>query len=97
MTIRMQEADFLRDPVQVMAYVERGDVVCVERNGHEIAVLHEPKRLAEPAVRPIGEVLALLRQREAEHGPAIMDREFAADVAEAHELWNQPLSDSKWN
>ncbi len=97
MTIRMQEAEFFSNPAQVMRHVGNGDEVRIERDGQEIAVLHDPNQAVLPSIRPISEVIERLQQSEGAYGPAIMDREFAADVAEAHEFWNQPLDNSKWD
>lgn len=43
------------------------------------------------------EILSDFARWEAEHGKLTFDPAFADDVAEAHQLYNQPLDDSLWD
>ncbi len=94
MTIRMQEAEAASQSfASILERLAAGDDVLVERDGREIAVV---RSCESPVGRHIDDVLAILRRLEAEHGPAMMTPDFAADVREAHEFWNQPIQ-SPWD
>lgn len=97
MTIHMQEAEAVRDFSKVLEHVAAGDEVRLERDGRQIAVIHDVHDSASRRTRSIDEIIGRLKERKVEHCPIVFDDEFAADVAKAHEFWNQPLDTSKWD
>ena len=96
MTIRMQEAEAAGHTLaSVLAHLSAGHEVLIERDGVDVALVLQSRPPREPG-RHVDEILSILRNRELQTGPVIMTPDFAADVREAHEFWNQPIN-SPWD
>jgi hypothetical protein len=76
--LHMTESDLARDLKAVLAKVRQGAQVVVEEDSLPIAIIKPP----DNPNRTISESIKLAEQREAEHGPAILDPDFAADLAD---------------
>jgi antitoxin (DNA-binding transcriptional repressor) of toxin-antitoxin stability system len=88
-TIHISEAEAARDFAGLMARVRAGAEVVIEDGPLTVAVLHAPA----PPSRPIEECIALL----SEDSPAIIDEDFARDVAEAVAMHREPLNPPAWD
>jgi antitoxin (DNA-binding transcriptional repressor) of toxin-antitoxin stability system len=86
-TVRITESELAADVHAVLEKVRNGVEVIVEENHRPVAVI----KASKPAGRLISEVLADL---EARASAAVMDDEFARDIAEGikanREPWNPP-------
>jgi antitoxin (DNA-binding transcriptional repressor) of toxin-antitoxin stability system len=90
--IHISETDAARDFAAVMAHVRAGDEVFIENGSSTVAVL----RAASPQARMISECIALAKKHETETGEAVIDPDFAANVAEIiqkREPWDPPAWD----
>ncbi len=89
MTLRISEAEFLRDARAILDKVERGDEVIVERADHSaVAVLKQP----EWKFRSIEESIARAKAFEAKIGYApVPDEDFARDVEEYVNSHREPI------
>ena len=74
-TIHITETEAVRDFAGLLARVRAGANIVIENGTLPVAVLHAPA----PQRRSIEQCIALLP----EHSPAVIDEDFAADVAEA--------------
>lgn len=87
MTVHVTEAELARDVRAVLAKVREGVEVVIEQDSLPVAVLKAPQIKG----RQISEVIAAL---EASGANAVVDEDFAPDVAagiSAHrEPWNPP-------
>lgn len=85
--VHMSENDVVKDIVAVLARVRQGSEIIIEQGSRPVAVI----KPAQPAGRMISEVIAAL---EANGANAVLDEDFARDVAariNAHsETWNPP-------
>jgi len=88
-TIHISEAEAARDFAGLMARVRAGAEVVIEDGPLTVAVLHAPA----PPSRSIEECIALL----SEGSPAIIDEDFASDVAEAVAAHREPLNPPAWD
>jgi antitoxin (DNA-binding transcriptional repressor) of toxin-antitoxin stability system len=88
-TIHISEAEAARDFAGLMARVRAGAEVVIEDGPLTVAVLHAPT----PPSRSIEECIALLP----EDSPAIIDEDFARDVADAVEAHREPLNPPAWD
>ena len=84
-TVHMSEAEVARDLHAVLAKVQQGVEVVIEQDHRPVAVL----KPSHPVGRMISEVVADL---EARGSDAVMDEDFARDIAEGIEAQRQP-----WN
>jgi hypothetical protein len=89
-TIRITEADLVRDASAALARVRRGDEVIIEEDHREIAVLKRPK----PVGRLTSEVIAELKARGS---TAAMDEDFARDIEEGLKAQRQPWKPPSWD
>jgi hypothetical protein len=89
MTVRITEAELARDVRAVLAKVEEGDEVIIEREDHRpVAVMRRPL----PVGRKIGEAIALAKAYEEKLGYApVPDEDFARDVQAAIDLHREPI------
>jgi antitoxin (DNA-binding transcriptional repressor) of toxin-antitoxin stability system len=101
--VHISEEEAARDFAAVMRRVRAGDEVIVEDGGTPVAVMRSPgtnRDISDSSKIPgktLGEIVEGLRRWEAEHGPLVVDEDFAADVEEARRWTNQPMDDSKWD
>ena len=89
-TLHITEADFARDPYAVLAKVEAGVEVIVERDRRPVATIQSPKRSG----RPISECIASAR---ASGSKAILDGGFGKDVEEGIIERSQPWNPPSWD
>ena len=91
MTVRITEAELVRNVLAVLQQVERGAEVIIEREDHRaVAVIKQP----QPVGRKISECIALARAYEAKLGYApVPDADFARDVQEGIDARREPIRD----
>jgi antitoxin (DNA-binding transcriptional repressor) of toxin-antitoxin stability system len=91
--VRISEAELARDVRSILARVETGAEVVIERDSPPVAVL----RAADPIRRTISECIALARTHEEETGRSpVLDPDFAEDVEDiirSRKPWNPPSWD----
>lgn len=96
MTIRIEEAEAVRDFARVMEYVRAGDVVHLERDGAETALICQPELPIREAYS-IDHVLERLQKAEHHSVMNVPDPSFADDLQVAHESINRPMDVSSWD
>ena len=84
-TFRITEAELARDLHAILAKVQEGVEVVVEKDHRPVAVISPPKR----AGCLISEVIAELKERGA---TAVIDDDFAHDIEEGVKAHRQPWS-----
>jgi antitoxin (DNA-binding transcriptional repressor) of toxin-antitoxin stability system len=89
-TLYISDADLARDPYAVLAKVEQGVEVIVERDHRPVATIKPPKRSG----RPISECIASAR---ASSSKAILDGGFGKDVEEGIRERSQPWNPPSWD
>lgn len=89
MTLRITEAELVRDVRAVLENVGRGNEVIIEREDHRpLAVMKQP----EPVGRKISECIALAKACEEKLGYApVPDADFARDVQEGIDARSEPI------
>lgn len=89
MTLRITEAELVRDVRAVLEKVERGDEVIIEREDHwPLAVMKQP----QPVSRKLSECIELAKAYEEKLGYApIPDEGFAKDVQEGIDAHREPI------
>src|SRR6266849_1542693 len=94
MTVRITEAELVRDVHAVLAKVRQGVEVIVEQDHHPVAVIKAP----EAPGRKIGECIALAKAFETKLGYApVPDPDFAKDVQAAIDAHREPLNPPSWD
>jgi antitoxin (DNA-binding transcriptional repressor) of toxin-antitoxin stability system len=88
-TFRISEADAARDFSGLLARVRDGAEIFIESDRHPVAVLHAPA----PARRSIEECVAMLPAGST----AVIDEDFAGDVAAAVAAHRDPLNPTAWD
>ncbi|HWE49736.1 MAG TPA: hypothetical protein VG273_08110 [Bryobacteraceae bacterium] len=90
MTVRITEAELERDVRAVLAKVEQGSEVVIEREDHRlVAIISAPRRSG----RPITEILREARQHRS---TVTLDENFGKDIEEimaTQQPWNPPSWD----
>jgi antitoxin (DNA-binding transcriptional repressor) of toxin-antitoxin stability system len=81
-TLHISDADLARDPYAVLAKVEEGVEVIVERNHRPVATIRMPKRIA--SARSSG-------------SQVILDDGFGKDVEEGIRERSQPWNPPSWD
>ena len=89
-TVHIGDADLARDPYAVLAKVEEGVKVIVERDHRPVATIKTPKRSG----RPISECIASAR---ASGSKSILDGGFGKDVEEGSRERSQPWNPPSWD
>jgi antitoxin (DNA-binding transcriptional repressor) of toxin-antitoxin stability system len=89
-TLRISDADLARDPYAVLARVEEGVEVIVERNHRPVATIRMPKRSG----RPISECIA---SATASGSKLTLDGGFGQDVEEGIRERSQPWKPPSWD
>jgi prevent-host-death family protein len=87
-TYRVSEADAVRDFADLLARVRAGAEVVIESGSRPVAVVRGPV----PAVRTLEEAAALLSA----DSKAVVDDDFARDVAAAIAAHQEPLNPPEW-
>ena len=101
--VHISEEEAARDFAAVMRRVRAGDEIIVEDGGTPVAVMRSPRMNVDTSGSPripgktAAEIIEGFRRWEAEHGPLVVDADFAADVEEARRWMNEPMDDSKWD
>ena len=94
MTIRITEAELVRDIHAVLAQVRTGVEVIVEQDHRPVAVIKTPQGPG----RRISECIALAKAYEEKLGYApVPDPDFAKDVQAAIEAHREPLNPPSWD
>ena len=88
-TFHVSEAEAARDFTELLARVRAGAEIVIESGSSPIAVL----RMPVPPRRSIEECIALLPA----DSPAIIDEDFASDVAAAVAAHREPLDPPSWD
>ncbi len=88
-TIRISEIEAACDFAGLLTRVRAGAEVVIESGAHPVAVLHSP----ESPRRSIEECIALLPA----DAPAVIDEDFAKDVAAAVEAHREALNPPAWD
>ncbi len=89
-TLHISAADFARDPNAVLAKVEEGVEVVVERDHRPVATIKSPKRSG----RPISECIASAR---ASGSKVTLDAGFGRDVEDGIKERSQPWNPPSWD
>lgn len=94
MTVRISEAELARDIHAVLAQVQAGVEVVVERDHRAVAVIKTPQGPG----RKISECIALAKAYETRLGYApVPGPGFAEDVQAAIEASREPLNPPTWD
>jgi antitoxin (DNA-binding transcriptional repressor) of toxin-antitoxin stability system len=94
LTIRITEAELVRDIHAVLAQVRTGVEVIVEQDHRPVAVIKTPQGPG----RRISECIALAKAYEEKLGYApVPDPDFAKDVQAAIEAHREPLNPPSWD
>jgi antitoxin (DNA-binding transcriptional repressor) of toxin-antitoxin stability system len=89
-TVHMSEAELARDLHAALAKVQQGVEIVIEQDHRPVAVLMPSK----PAGRLISEIVADLKARGSN---AVMDDDFARDVAEVIKAQRHPWNPPSWD
>lgn len=93
-TVRISEAELARDTHAVLAKVQEGVEVIVERDHRPVAVIKTPRGPG----RKISECIALAKAHEEQLGYApAPDPEFANDVQAAINARREPFESPTWD
>lgn len=89
MTLRITEAELVRDVRSVLDKIERGNEVIIVREDHRpLAVMKQP----QPAGRKISDCILLAKAHEKALGYAqVPDEDFARDVQEGIDAHREPI------
>ena len=89
-TLHISDADLARDPYAVLAKVEEGVEVIVERNHRPVATIRTPKRSGRP-------ISACIASAKASGLKVILDDGFGKDVEEGIKERSQPWNPPSWD
>ena len=90
-TVHIPEAEAARNFAAVMAHVDEGSEVVIERDARPVAVIH-------PSVRRPGLLLSeILARAKARGSSATLDGNFGRDLEEAINGHNEPLNPPEWD
>jgi hypothetical protein len=93
-TLRITEAELVRDIHAVLAQVQEGAEVIVEQDHRPVAIIRTP----EGPGRKISECIALAKAYEQRLGYApTPDPDFAKDVQAAIDAHREPLNPPAWD
>lgn len=76
--LRITESELARNLHELLGKVRNGIQIVVEENHRAIAIIQP----SETRRRTIPDLIEFARARESENGPAVLDPDFAADIAE---------------
>jgi len=107
MVFHISEEEAARDFAAVMRRVREGAEVVVEEHGTPVLVMRPVEVRAAPSIevdpaaqvrgKAAEEIIEALDRWEAKHGKLNVDEDFGADIQAAHDLYNQPSGQSKWD
>lgn len=86
----MSEAELVNNIADVLRQVREGSEIVIERENRPVAVM----KPAKPSGRMISEVIADLKQRGS---AAVIDDDFAKDIAEGIAAHRQPWNPLPWD
>jgi len=89
-TVRITEADLIRDVEGALAKVRQGDEVVVQNDGRDVAVMTPPR----PQGRNASECLAIA---ESLNPWPVVDEDFAKDVQEGIAARSIPWNPPEWD
>ncbi len=89
-TLHISEAELARDPYAVLAKVEEGLEVIVERNHRPVATIRTPKRSGRP-------ISACIASARASGSQVVLDGSFGKDVEEGIRERSQPWNPPSWD
>jgi hypothetical protein len=89
-TLRISEAELARDPYAILAKVEEGLDVVVERDHRPVATIRATKRSG----RPISECIA---SAKASGSKVVLDGGFGNDVEDGIRERSQPWNPPPWD
>ena len=89
-TLHITEAELARDLSAVLAKVEEGLEVIVERNHRPVATIRPPKRSGRP-------ISACISSARASGSKVILDGGFGEDVEEGIREHSQPWNPPSWD
>lgn len=89
-TVHMSEAEVARDLHAVLAKVQQGVEIVIEKDHRPIAVL----KPSPPVGRMISEIVADLKARRSN---AVMDDDFARDIEQGIKAQRQPWNPPAWD
>jgi antitoxin (DNA-binding transcriptional repressor) of toxin-antitoxin stability system len=89
-TIHISEAEFVRDPYAVLAKVEEGVEIIVERN-------HRPVATIKPSGRSGRPISACIASARASGSKVTLDGGFAKDVEDGIKERSQPWNPPSWD
>jgi antitoxin (DNA-binding transcriptional repressor) of toxin-antitoxin stability system len=93
-TVRITDAELVRDIHAVLARVRQGVEVIVEQDHRPVAVIRTPQGPG----RKISECIALAKAHEEKLGYApVPDPDFARDVQAAIDAHREPLDPPAWD
>ena len=93
-TVRITEAELVRDIRAVLAQVQEGVEVIVEQDHRPVALIKTPQGPG----RKLSECIALAKAYEAKLGYApVPDADFAGDVEAAIDAHREPLNAPSWD
>jgi antitoxin (DNA-binding transcriptional repressor) of toxin-antitoxin stability system len=88
--LHISEAELARDPYAVLAKVEEGVEVVVERDHRPVATIKTPKRSGRP-------ISACIASARASGSKAILDGGFGRAVEEGIEERSKPWNPPSWD
>ena len=92
-TIRISEAEAIRDFAGLMAHVRLGAEVVIENDERAAAVV----RPATPSAGPGRLLSEMIAAAESRGSTAVIDEDFASDVAAAIAAHREPLDPPAWD
>jgi len=95
--IHISEEEAVRDLRALLRRVRSGEEVVVDSENGAEPVVRMTTAYEPPKGRSAKDILEGLRLREEAQGLATPDDGFAADVAEAREMYNAPLDSPAWD
>ena len=89
-TLHITDAELARDPYAVLAKVEEGVEVIVERDHRPVATIKTPRRSGRP-------ISACIASARASGSKVILDGGFGKDVEEGIEERSKPWNPPSWD
>lgn len=97
--VHISEEEAAKDYGAVLKQARGTEAVVVAwSDGSETLIRHQPAAQAQaPERRTVAQAREILRLRRETQGLAVPDPDFASDMEEVHELYNQPMDMSRWD
>jgi antitoxin (DNA-binding transcriptional repressor) of toxin-antitoxin stability system len=90
-TIHIPEAEAARDFAALMALVDEGSEIVIERNARPVAIIHPPIK------RPGMLLSEMIARAEARGSTVTLDGDFGRDLEDAINSHNEPLNPPEWD